>query len=424
MVTQSIAQKFLANIRVILGGRLIVTALSLGTMWLTARFLPIDERGLFVTLVVWATVLASVGSLSIGKAAFKRSGQSQALDKGWLPGCLGAALTFNGLGAIPVVIIALVVLPGKATGGTSNLELSLSILLITSLMLSTAKSEILLACGQVRARSLSIVCGGVSCLVFTLLFVVVLRFGVAGALSARALGAIVAGSISLRVLWSEAGGRATFGLQELRGWLHDALKIHPNAVGNLVRARVDVIMLAYFVEKAEVSIYELAMRFVDLILMIPNTASASLLGQLSENNIDDLWGAQKRIIGVVMALVVAVVAVTYLIVPYFLTLAFGPSYALSGVYFQLLAPIVVGKTFGGLMSSQILGRGLLVQASIIGIGTTALNVFLNYKLIPIYGTKGAIYATLVAYGLMPIIFNTYYWFKINRMCKLEVKFMG
>jgi len=390
------------------------TALSLGTLWLVAKFLPVESRGQLVTVVVWTTVLASIGSLSVGKAAYRRSGMSCPDDDGWLPSCLGASVLFCAVGGLIAALLSLYILQDRATGEISSIDRILAVLLIFSQVASIAKTEILLACGLLRTRSTSIALDALTCFIATIILVGLFDTAVAGALGAKVLGSTVGAIFGVRELWLSSNRTVSFHANDLKNWFADSLKVHPSAVGNLVRSRVDILMLAYYVEKAEVSVYELALRLVDMIMMLPNTASAALLGQLNENNIDQLWFTQKKIMARVLVIVIGVTAIAYFAVPHLILIAFGPDYALSGTYFQFLAPILIGKTFGGLMSSQILGRGYLVQASLIGIGTTALNIFLNWKWIPIHGTMGAIYATLIAYAVLPLIFNTAYWFRINR----------
>ena len=96
-------------------------------------------------------------------------------------------------------------------------------------------------------------------------------------------------------------------------------------------------------------------------------------------------------------------------------LVFGVEFSVSATYFQWLLPIAFGKAYGVMMATQAISRGYLWLSSALGIGAAVLNVALNLLLIPRYEIVGAIVATVLSFGLVPVLVNTGFFVHYERV---------
>jgi len=152
-------------------------------------------------------------------------------------------------------------------------------------------------------------------------------------------------------------------------------------------------------------------------MVFPNATSGAMMAQVAGEDINSLWFKQKQIMMRIMGLVLIMSIFAYLVVPFLIPIIFGQKFEASGEVFRWLLPILIGKSIGGMMISQILGRGYFIQASILGVIVTGVNIALNWILIPRYGMMGAVYATLSSYAGVTIIINSVYIYLIDKRAK-------
>lgn len=81
----------------------------------------------------------------------------------------------------------------------------------------------------------------------------------------------------------------------------------------------------------------------------------------------------------------------------------GPEYALSAAVLPFLAPILLFRALHYLAADALTGAGYQGLRSAVQVGVAFLNLALNLWLIPLWGWKGAVYASLLSDGVLATV---------------------
>lgn len=410
---------FIANLASLSSAHYLSVFVSLGTLMYSAKVLGPEGRGAYATCISWSSILAICFSCSAGRVAMKVASDEQD-ESSWLGEALSAGVTFVFFGSLIAILTATLlrwVKPGLF--GEMQFDVFIGLLvLIPIFMWNQFKNPVLLASNQVRIRSIAQFSGAVTAFLSAVFFLNVLGPEPIGLVLAFICGESVSSFLGTSQIWRLAGGKGwAYSYKRLGFWFKGGLKLHANAAANLIRAQTDIVMLGGFLSREAVGLYQLSSRLVEIMGVLPNAASGAMMAQLAGRNINELWFHQKKIMLRMMLLVLVLSALAYHLVPIFIPILFGEKFRLSGEIFRWLLPVLIGKSIGGMMTSQILGRGYFLQASAIGVAAAGANILLNYLLIPTFGMMGAVYATLVSYAIITIIINLAYGIYIDKKAR-------
>lgn len=201
----------------------------------------------------------------------------------------------------------------------------------------------------------------------------------------------------------------------------------PYSLSGIILSQIDRVMLAKLLSLESVGIYSVGYT----LSMIPWTVFVifskgwtpeyfSYMNNRKYNLLDRdtkyiLWGAYFIILSMILFL------------GDIIHIVFGDKY--SAIY-DILPILLSSVVF--MILWQLWGRGIgyskkTIWTSIIGIVSAVVNVILNYFLIPLFGVKGAAYATLFSYIIMALLGYciSLYYLKIYTvgLAKLKVFFM-
>jgi O-antigen/teichoic acid export membrane protein len=234
----------------------------------------------------------------------------------------------------------------------------------------------------------------------TLLFVVVLNWGVTGWMLANAVGGLVLlgrGLALLRHKWT-----FEFDVVPLRLALSFGLPMIPHALAHWGLALSDRTILGAFVADAEIGAYYIAFQ-----ACIPITVLAIALSQASQTRYAEALTSQARreevarmatVHVVITGLLAAAVAV---IGPPLIRLLLPPAYAVAGDYLPWLA---LGSALFGCylipMNAVSVMRGRTERVWMITVLAAGLNISLNLALVPTMGAMAAAINTAVGYAAL------------------------
>lgn len=166
----------------------------------------------------------------------------------------------------------------------------------------------------------------------------------------------------------------------------------------------DRLLIGWFLDEHAVGVYaagyDLASQSVTLLLSIINTAAFPLAVKALETQGIQACSAQlERNGGLIIAAAVAGAVALIAIGPQIVALVIGEAFREEAA--RLLPVIAVAAAIAGIKAFHLdiafhLGKNTKVLAAIDG-AAAALNVALNFLLIPVYGIIGAAYATIGAY---------------------------
>ncbi|MBD3727998.1 MAG: flippase, partial [Moraxella osloensis] len=168
----------------------------------------------------------------------------------------------------------------------------------------------------------------------------------------------------------------------------------------MIQARIDQVMLQEFKGSTEVGYYSVAMRLIEVAAFVPMILKNSLFPaiQSAKKNSEDLY--QERLLNFyrlnfIMFLVFAIPI--FLFAESIVIFLFGEVYQPAGVLLSLFAIRLFFTNMGVARGVYLLTENLMKFSLITMLVGTVVNVALNYILIPEYGAKGAIIATIVSF---------------------------
>lgn len=228
-----------------------------------------------------------------------------------------------------------------------------------------------------------------------------------------ALLEIAAGAAGLIVAYRYSGGRLRqwrYSRQRAVGLFRDSWPLMLSLIVITVYLRIDQVMLGEMVGDEEVGIYAVAVRFAEAWYFIPTALYWTLFAGIVEARAisDELFYARLQRFYNLAALAAYAVAVPVtLIAQWLVPTLFGEVYARGGL---MLAVLIWANLFTGLEMARsaflttMNWTRLYLATVLLG---CALNIALNYLLIPRYGGMGAAVASVISY-----------WFAAHGACFL------
>lgn len=258
---------------------------------------------------------------------------------------------------------------------------------------------------RARASSLLSIVSALLVIVFTLVMVVWLRWGLAGALLAQILGGLVALVPGFYLTRSSYG--LEFDWLRLRRMLAFSVPLIPSSVGVMVALYVDRLVIKELMSLSDVGLYGVGYK----VAMVVSLALVGFRGALTplvyahhkkESTPSDL----ARIFRIFCAFALLLFASLSLFAQPIIGLLAPESYSPAA----LVVPILVLSVL--FSSMYIFAPGLDIEKrtgmiAIINISAAALNTALNFAFIPVWGIEGAALATLVSFFCA---FCMYMWF--------------
>ncbi|MDW7710839.1 MAG: flippase [Deferrisomatales bacterium] len=228
-----------------------------------------------------------------------------------------------------------------------------------------------------------------------------------------ALLEVAAGAAGLVVAYRSRGSRLREWCASLKagaGLLRDSWPLMLSGMVIMVYLRIDQVMLGHMSGNEEVGIYAVAVRLAEVWYFIPTAVYWSVYPAIVEAKGigEELFYERLQQFYNLVALAAYAVAVpTTLVAQWLVPTLFGEAYARGGL---MLAVLIWANLFSSLeiarssfLTVMNWTRLYLVTVSL----GCALNIVLNYWLIPLYGGMGAVIASLAAY-----------WFAAHGSCFL------
>jgi len=381
------------------GARIYSMGLAFLSLILTARILGPEGRGQFVAITTWTTTLATVTCLSLGQVVLYRAAQSR--DGAWLPDSYRVLVSFTGvLSLIGWGLAVLVYLTPLRTvyGGLNPLWLAVGFLALPFRIWDNYAVALFQAIGKLNSYNVFLVASSTVGIIALALLIQWLHLGLLGALAALLVGQAVLTLGGMAALHGLAQGYRLPARQACTAFAGDGLKIHLNTIGMLLIAGIDLLMLNYYCGPEETSRYQIATQLMGIIMLVPQAASLIVSSRISSLGPSKAWPIQRKIVWQSTLLMLGISTILGATSKAWLPMAFGSDYRASADLLNLLLFAGLGMTFATLMAPQWIGRGLLLQASLLTIISGIINVILNSMLMPTYGAAGATYSVLVTYG--------------------------
>lgn len=210
-------------------------------------------------------------------------------------------------------------------------------------------------------------------------------------------------------------------LMDFGMWRHVWSRSWPIAISiffNLLYLKGDILFLSFYRSQAEVGIYGVTYRVVDMLTALPVMFMGILLPLIvntwSSGNREEFSMHVRRTFDLFMLAAIPIVAGTYVISDRLMLFLAGPGYEASGAILRLLIFAVFGVFLGALYGHLVVAlnkQKLMVWGYLLVAVLTLIGYFI---FIPTYGMWGAAWMTIASEGLISILT----FFVVYRVAKI------
>jgi O-antigen/teichoic acid export membrane protein len=207
----------------------------------------------------------------------------------------------------------------------------------------------------------------------------------------------------------------------LRNWLFDkqlALSLlresWPLALYGIalhVQARIDQVMLGNLMNNYEVGQYSVALKFIEIFGFVPMVLMSTFTPAVSKAKLIDEGLYHARLVNFYRLMFAAFLVMAipiYFFAEEVIMWLYGAEYQAAGFLLSLFALRLFFSNMGVGKSIYIVNESMFTYSLLTVIIGAASNIGLNFILIPLYGTIGAIIASMISFTISIFIIDLFF----------------
>jgi O-antigen/teichoic acid export membrane protein len=264
-------------------------------------------------------------------------------------------------------------------------------------------NSLLLAQGKLGVLNRIQIISGVVSLALVPLFVLVFRWGIAGALAAVLANSVLVSTIGLGYLLRRTSA-VRFNWEVAKDLVVSGAKLHLSAIGAVLSGQVGLLIVNSSRSAQEIAYLHLAGQMMVGLLIIPGAVSSVVYTMVARDGPDRAWPEHRRLIAQTLSLAVAAAAVAFFLAPWAVLLIAGSSFEPTVPLFRIALLTALGSTLSGLTVSQWISRGLFAPFAFFGLVQGVLSAGGTYLVVPRYGVPGVMWVG-VCVSAMTVLVN-------------------
>ncbi len=412
-ITQIARDSARGGFSLFLGDASSTAILAVGSI-LIARFLGPAGYGLYSLALVVPALLVSLISLGIDEALvrfpakFKAEGRDELVAR-----ILRSSLKFRLLTGVTMSLIGITFSDILATHLLNRPEMGFYVKLASFIILfqSLFGSAYHALVGLGRADRSALLKGFMSVAkTLSAPVLVVLGFGVGGAILGHVLGYAVAGGAglfllfrSLRFFESKSGSEKSGGhfIRDLKLMIGYGSPLYFSSLLSMLMAQFQLILLAYFVSNTEIGNFNAAVNLTTLLTVLILPIATALFPAFSRLDTASKRAELEKFFGLSIrytSLLIVPASVAVMVLSRDISrIVYGPSYGFTPIFLSLYVAVflflglgyqILGSFFNGVGATKLTLRTNLINMGVF--------VPLASLLVPIYGVLGLIFSFLVS----------------------------
>jgi PST family polysaccharide transporter len=179
------------------------------------------------------------------------------------------------------------------------------------------------------------------------------------------------------------------------------------SLSGYIYGRIDQVMIQRYLDSSAVGVYDVAVRLTEYLGFLPGVLIASLFPAIINARMRDRTEYIKRLkMLTLLCISISVIfaACLFILSPYIIGILFGAKFFASISLLRVYVWSTVGTIAIMLIQNYFIAENKSAHFLFFSILGAGMNVGLNIVLIPMFGTLGAAYATLVTMFLVVLIF--------------------
>lgn len=255
-------------------------------------------------------------------------------------------------------------------------------------------------------------------IVFFVIFVIVLKGKVKGAIGAWSLAVILSLIVSWRWLIKKAVWRdGKFDIALMKQLLRFGVRSHIGTLLELLNYRADYLLVNLYAGPSSVGLYSCSVNMAETAWKLPEAAAIVLLPNVARMPLPQAQALTQRICRIVLFLVLIFCIFLFVFRKTIILVLFGKTFLPSAEPLLILLPGFIAFALWKILAYGLLAQGYPQKYSL----TSALAFFsmiiLDFLLIPQKGIAGAAWASTIAYLFATIVVIGIY----SRMTKTNLK---
>lgn len=379
------------------------------TTAITARWLGPAGKGQLAILVMVPVMFQMFLSAGLGHANvyYVGSGRlpvSQLMENSVAFSILGTVIGLLLILTIMISGLLPVILPGVSSG-----YLMLGMIALPLFLLNGNMTAILQGLRRILALNIFNVIGSLLTVILTAIFIIVLDFGIPGALLALLSAQIIILLLmGCRVKQEGAHFRPKWNSQIVKPTLGYGMKCYIASILQFFNYRLDVFIVNFFLGPVSVGIYGASVALAELLWQIPNAAGFVIFPKSANSTQEVMNSFTPRVFWRILAITIVGAIVLALFGKLAIRIVFSSAFLAAYIPLLVLLPGVV--LLGGckILSNDISGRGYPQYNSITSGISLVGTIILDFVLIPKMGVVGAALASTVSYSLAFFIMLGFY----------------
>jgi O-antigen/teichoic acid export membrane protein len=386
-----------------------------------ARYLSVEDRGLYAVAITFAVSVVLLVELGWGPAVIYRLRRAGAPRPLVATNALAATLAVSAVAALVCIPLESSI-SARFLDGAPPRIFYLALVIVPFALGQILFSSIARALDRFALQSGVVLASNASRLAAMALVLVAWGGALEEALAAYLLVQAVATLCLVARVLCTTGVHLRIDLREIQATLRFGVKSYVGRTAWQLHGRWPIFLIAYFLaDTSELAFFAVAASVAAMLRMLPEALSGALLPQLAglEESEVKVLAARACRHGLlwVGGLLLAAGAIAPLAIP----LLYGEPYAASTVPFLVLLPGVWLYAMQRVFSSYFVALGHLGPVIRSQVLASILSVALNVWLIPLMGILGAALATVVSAGVGVAVLT---WsFLLHSKCGLRETFV-
>lgn len=374
---------------------------NLAIVVILTRLLGPEGYGLYNAILVIPLLVVSFFQMGIRPSTVFMIGSGKHDQNQVVSAVLSALILTGGSG----IFFSLITYLFMYRDGYTPLLISLALLTIPMRLAAIYAGGVFLAKEEMGKANLMNWLTALLMLVSALFFVWILKLQVAGALFGMMISNLFVSVYAIRMLYKAYKVRLSLRNPLIIKMLRLGVVYALSFLIIQLNYRIDIVLLQRLADTREVGLYSLGVAMAELLWQIPlaisivvmtRSANSKDLRQMTENTL--------RLLRLSLVAGLALSAFIFLLAPVIIPMVFGESYRDSISIVQAILPAIIIVIIFRILSGQLSGMGKPQVAIYSFLPALALNVALNFVLIPRLGGLGAAIASNVSYFVGSIIY--------------------
>ncbi len=391
------------------------------TSVLLARYLSVEQRGLFAVALSFTMTLAAVAELGWGPAAIYRLRRAGAPRPRVATTALAAALAISG--AVALVCIPLESwISARFLDGSPSRIFYLALAIFPFALGLTLFSSIARALDRFALQNSALLANNVGRLAATAIVLVAWGGALEEVLVAYLLVQAAATLYLIASVFYTTGVDLRVDLREIQATVRFGVPVYVSRTAGQLHQRLPIFLIAYFLsDPSELAFFAVAAAVESMLRMLPEAIGGALFPQLAGLQASQVRVLTARACRHCLLWVGGSLLAAGAVAPFAIPLLYGAPYAASTVPFLVLLPGAWLYAMQRVFSNYFAALGHLSPVVRSQILATLLSVALNVWLIPLMGILGAALATVVSFGVGVVVLTL--TFLLHSKCGLRETFV-